>query len=227
MLNITERVEFGGTPQRLSAAEPGGALTRVVHDSDGNLVGALQVSEIRKDGGDLAGCVFINAVQADKRIEDEQPGSAQGHGLGEAAAVVGLVEAQRGDVDDLDVGVLERDPGGATDAVEALADDMERILGGIEEDGAGGSHGEAPEAGSTRGDGHSHLQGEKRLAALGLAADDADGLGGPELVDEPAFGGGLLLEEPRRACFQAHRDFVELLPLLRPGAGGGGANSSK
>jgi len=42
-------------------------------------------------------------------------------------------------------------------------------------------HGEAAQAGDGGGDGD--VEGEERFAAFGLAADDADGLLGPQAVD--------------------------------------------
>src|SRR5271165_5531984 len=63
---------------------------------------------------------------------------------------------------------------------------MQGVLGGEEKDSTGLRHAEAPQASGRRSDGNGHIEREKRLAALGLAADDADGLIGPKLLDEPA-----------------------------------------
>ena len=67
-----------------------------------------------------------------------------------------------------------------------LAHDVERVFGGVEQDGAGLDDGEAAEAGLAGGDGHGHVEGEEGFAALRLSADDADSLCGPETADEPA-----------------------------------------
>jgi hypothetical protein len=97
-----------------------------------------------------------------------------------------VIQAKAGSGDDLDVQGGEVDAGGQREAVQALADDVERVLGGVEEDAAGLGRREVAQAGGAGGDGEGEVQGEEGLAALGLAADDAHGLVGPEGVDEPA-----------------------------------------
>ena len=62
----------------------------------------------------------------------------------------------------------------------------ERVLGGVEQHAPGPAHREAAQARGAGGDRDGHVEREKRLAALGLAADDADGLLGPQPLDEPA-----------------------------------------
>ena len=67
------------------------------------------------------------------------------------------------------------------------AHDVERVLGGEEQDAPAPDDGEAAQARRPRRDGDGHVEREKRLAALRLAADDADGLVGPQPLDEPAL----------------------------------------
>ncbi len=63
---------------------------------------------------------------------------------------------------------------------------MQRVLRGEEKDTTGLRHVKAPQASRGRSDCNGHIERNKRLAAFGLAADDADGLIGPKLFDEPA-----------------------------------------
>ena len=100
--------------------------------------------------------------------------------------IAGVIQAEAGGGDDLDVQRGEVDAGGQRDAVQTLADDVERVLGGVEQDAAGLRRREVAQAGGAGGDGEGEVQGEEGLAALGLAADDAHGLFGPEALDEPA-----------------------------------------
>ena len=137
-------------------------------------------------------------MQAHERIEDEQARLQARDGLGEAAAVGLHVETDGGRGDDEDVEIGERDAGGLADAVEAAAHDVERILGGKEQHAARARHAEAAQAWDAGGNGHGDVEGEERLAALGLAADDADGLLGPQAGDEPAMLLAALLEAPGR-----------------------------
>jgi hypothetical protein len=69
--------------------------------------------------------------------------------------------------------------GGGANAFEPLAHDMQRILGGVEQDAPGPRNGEAAQARRTGRDRHGKVEGEERFAAFGLAADDADRLLGP------------------------------------------------
>ena len=112
---------------------------------------------------------------------------------------VGLeIKTKTGRGDHLDVEFGEASAGGGTDALEAAADDMRRVLGGIEQDPAGTLDGEAAQAGCSGGDGDGQIEGEEGFAALWLAADDADGVLGPELIDQPAPLVGSLGETPGR-----------------------------
>jgi hypothetical protein len=145
-------------------------------------------------------------MQAHKGIEDEQAWLQAGDGVGEAVAIGLEVEAEGGGGDDLDVEIGERDVGGLADAIEAASHDVQRILGGIEQHPSGPRYGEAAQARDAGGHRNGDVEGEERLAALGLAADDADGLLGPQAGNEPAM---LLLALGEAPCGldgqEAHR----------------------
>ena len=97
--------------------------------------------------------------------------------------------------------------GGA--AREALADDGQSVLGGEEQHATATGDGEATQAGGSGGDGNGQVEREEGFAALGLAADDADGLSAPEAFDEPALLGGDegdLVGVTDRQC--SHRRFL-------------------
>ena len=64
---------------------------------------------------------------------------------------------------------------------------MQGVLGGVEQHASWVGHGEAAQAGPARGDGDGQIEGEEGFAAFGLAADDADGLLGPQVGDQPAL----------------------------------------
>ena len=69
--------------------------------------------------------------------------------------------------------------GRGADAFEPLAHDMQRILGGVEQHAARARHGEAAQARDAGSDRDGEVECKERLAAFGLAADDADGLLAP------------------------------------------------
>jgi hypothetical protein len=108
--------------------------------------------------------------------------------------VLGQVQAHTRGGDDLDVERLEPDAGGPGNAHQARAHDVERVFGGEEQHAPGPGGPKPPQTRRAGGDRDGHVEGEKRLAALGLAADDPDGLSGPEVVDEPALLRGLDVE---------------------------------
>jgi hypothetical protein len=76
-------------------------------------------------------------VQAHEGIEDEQPRLQLGNGLGEASAVGVKIKPDRGRGDDLDIQIGERYADGSTDAFEATAHDVQRVLGGVEKNATG------------------------------------------------------------------------------------------
>src|SRR4249920_396308 len=137
-------------------------------------------------------------MQAHERIEDEQPRFQPGDGLFQTYAVSLEIEAQTGRRDHLDVEFGETNAGGGANAFEAATDDMERVLGGIEQHATGIGHDEAPQTAGASGDGDSQIEGEERFAAFRLAADDADGLFRPQPLNEPASLLGSLGETPGR-----------------------------
>ena len=165
-----------------------------------------QVTQEGEQRCDIAADILIDAVQAHERVEHEQPWLQPGDGLVEAGAVGVEIEAQAGGGDHLDVEFGESGAGGDTDAFEAATDDMERVLGRIEQDAAGALHREAAQAGGAGGDGNGQIEGEEGFAALGFAADDPDGLFRPQPIDEPALLLGAIGETPGRLDRkQAHR----------------------
>ena len=135
-------------------------------------------------------------MQAHEGIEDEQARLQFGDGVIEAPAVGLEIEPHGGCGDDLDVEIGEREAGGGADAVEPSAHDVERILGGVEQNAPGAWHGEATQARDAGCDRDSKVECEEGFAAFGLAADDADRLLGPQGGDEPALVLGAIGEAP-------------------------------
>src|SRR3972149_5106695 len=60
-------------PRRALAAGHGAAvLAGVVDDGDGEVVGALQLAQVAEDRGDIAGLIFVDAMEPDEGVEQEQ-----------------------------------------------------------------------------------------------------------------------------------------------------------
>src|SRR5690606_20577680 len=107
---------------------------------------ALELAQVREQRCDLAGDVLVDAVKTHEGVEDEQSGLEPGDGLGETVAVTLEVEPYRRRGDDVDVERGEASAGGGGDAGEALADDVQRILGGVQQHAAGLRRGESAQA---------------------------------------------------------------------------------
>ena len=182
-----------GLPRPCGAAFPG-----MVDEQHGGLEASLYVAQEAEDGGDLGDGIFVDAVQADERVEHHEAGADALHRLDQALAVGAMIEAQCGDVDDGDVEGLEAGAGGAGDALEPGAHDVAGVLGREHQDRAGLVGGEAAQARDAGGDRHGDVEGEEGLSAFGLAADDADGLAPPEPVDEPLLPARSVLQLDRR-----------------------------
>ena len=71
---------------------------------------------------------------------------------------------------------------------------MAGVLGGEQQDGSCLAGGEAAQAGDACGDRDGEVEREEGLAALGLAADDADRLAPPQRVDEPPLAARAVFE---------------------------------
>jgi hypothetical protein len=85
-------------------------------------------------------------MQAHKRIKDEQARAQGGERVDESPAVVLDVEPDGDGSDDVDIEASEIDVGGAADAFDTPADDVQGVLGGKEEDGPLVSDGKTAEA---------------------------------------------------------------------------------
>jgi hypothetical protein len=100
----------------------GAGLTDVMDEDDGDTVFALEAAQEAEELADLGGGVFVAAVQADERIENEHPRFRREQGEREAPAVEGIVEVKRGGADPADGEAVEVDPAGGREAGDALFD---------------------------------------------------------------------------------------------------------
>ena len=142
-------------------------------DSDGDAVGALHASEQPQQGGDFGAGVLVDAVHAHKRIEHEQAWLQGGEGGLQARLVFGAVEAQAGGCDDVQVEVFDVEPPMLTEASDASPYLWQRILGEVDERGAGLLDLEVVQARGGGGDGDGEVEPQPALAALSRVPDYA------------------------------------------------------
>jgi hypothetical protein len=90
----------------------------MVDDDHGEVMSALKLSKEGKQGSDLAGCVFIDAVQSHEGIEYEQTRMELGDGGFETGAIGLQIEAQAGRGDHLHIEAIKRGAGDAGDTFE-------------------------------------------------------------------------------------------------------------
>ncbi len=178
-VGIAPGMELGSAAQGLAGPHVSGAFVGMMDEDDGDGMAALQFSEVGEQRRRLTADILVDAAPADEGIEDEQARLQPSDGLVETGTIGVEVEAQTGRRNDLNVDIGEVEASGDADAVEAAAHDVQRVLGGVEQDPPGPAHGEAAQAGLTGGDGDGEVEGEEGFAAFGFAADDADGFLGP------------------------------------------------
>jgi hypothetical protein len=152
------------------------------------------VAQIGEQGCSLAAGVLVDAVQANEGIEHEQPWLQPGDGFVEPAAVGVEIEAQGRGGDHLHVEIDDRQAGGSADSIKPATDDVQCVLGGIYQDATGPWHAVATQTGGAGGDGDGQIEGEEGFTAFEFAADDADGLLGPQRGDQPPLVGSTLCE---------------------------------
>jgi hypothetical protein len=84
-------VEVAGAAQGLPGIG-GGVLSHVMDDDDGEVVSALELAQEGEELGDLAGVIFVSAVQSHEGVEEQESGSEAFDGFGETLLVALEVE---------------------------------------------------------------------------------------------------------------------------------------
>jgi hypothetical protein len=189
-VGIAPGVEVGAAAEGLAGVVCGG-FACVVDEEDGDVEGAGEVAEGGEDGRDFGGVVFVGALEADVGVEDEKAGAPVCESETEALDVLRAIDPEGRLDDEAEVEVAEGGAAGLAEIFDALADLEGCVFGGVDERMAGARDRVASEAGPSGGDGDGDLEGEPALAALGGAADDADGTGAPKTLDEPGRSRGI------------------------------------
>jgi hypothetical protein len=85
---IAKGMEVAGAAQAVARTGARWRLAGMVDEQDGAPRVPSEGAEAVEDGGHLGGRIFVRAVHADERIEDEEHGPAPGHGGGQALEAV-------------------------------------------------------------------------------------------------------------------------------------------
>src|SRR6201995_2653197 len=86
-IGVAPGVELRRAAQGLAGADVARAFLGMMDDGDGERVAALEFAQEGEQRCALAAVVFVDAMQPDERVEDEQPRLQCGHGLVETGAV--------------------------------------------------------------------------------------------------------------------------------------------
>ena len=187
-------VEVAGAAEVLAGGAGATVLAGVVNDGDGDVKGSLEVAEVGEQGRDIAGEVFIDAVESDEGVEEEEAGAQVGKGVAQTVLVGVEVETQTGGRDDVTGQGGELDAAVAAQAAQAGLDGGGGVLGHVEEGRAGVVDVEGVEAWGGGGDGESEVEADPGFARLRGTTNDTDSGPGPKAVDEPAALGTGLFE---------------------------------
>ena len=184
-VGVAPAVEVTCAAQALTGAFCAGAFAHVVDEQDCQMELTLEFAQVTEQRSDFFGGVFIAAVKPYEGVEDQQRGLECGDGLAQTLAILWQVEQEARGGDYVEGERIEGGVGGRADAFEALADGGQGVLGGKQEHRAAAPDGEVAQARGGGGDTDGDVEGQEAFAALGFAAEDADGLIGPKRFDEP------------------------------------------
>jgi len=160
-VGIAPCVEVAASAERLAGLRASAAIFAcMMHDEDGDVVLALQRTEVAEQRGDLTGVVLVDAVQAHEGIKDEETRRVSADGVAQPRLIASAIEAEHGHGDDVDGDAGELGVSSAADASEARFDDRRRVLGHVEEDGPCVVDVEGAEACGARGDGDGEIERE-------------------------------------------------------------------
>ena len=106
-------------PTQLLAEVCGGGLAHVVDQNHGDIELALEGAQRTEDRGDLLGRVLVDINQTYKWIRAPRGGAEEGNRPVKAVELVRVVKAERGQVDEVDRGVLQDDAAGLGHRLEA------------------------------------------------------------------------------------------------------------
>jgi hypothetical protein len=108
-------------------------FSSMMDDDDSEVEGTLEFTKVSEDRGDVGRGVFIDAVESNKGVENQEPWSKLFGRVTQPFLVLSGVESERSGGDDLNVELSEVEICELTDTLESSANDLRRILGGIEE----------------------------------------------------------------------------------------------
>jgi hypothetical protein len=184
-IGVAPTVQFTGTTEGLPGAAGMGVFAGMVNQEHGQVELALQLAQEGEQARDLGRIVFINAMEPNEGIEDQQDRLEGLDRVGQALAIGGGVQAQCGGGDDFHGQRFEADLRRLADPLQPLAHHRQGVFGREEQNLSGALNGKTAQARRAGGDADGDIQSQETFAAFGFAAQNAHRLLGPEVFDQP------------------------------------------
>ena len=202
-------MQIGGAAQGL-AEIAAGALGHVVDEDQSELIAAVDGAQKAEQGRDIRGAVFIEGMESDQGVQQQECGADALHGVVESELVALGIEAQPVSSDDLQVEAGQIEAAVAAQVGDAVADAWQSILGEIHQGGSGGVDREPPEGGSAGRDRDGEVKAKPGLTHLWLTSDCPHSSGSPEVAHQPLGSVGLRIDGMDRnsgqRCGHGHSD---------------------
>ena len=198
-------VQVRGAAQGLTEVAAA-AFGHVVDEDDSQLMAAVEFAQKAQQSGDVGGAVFVEAVQPDQRIEQQQSGAQGAEGVVEGVLIAVAVEAQAGSGNHVQVEGSQVEAAVAAQLRHPIAHPRQRILCEVDQRRTWSEHLEPVESRGGGRDRDRQIEAEPRFAAFGRAPDDADGGGAPQVADQPLRCAGLRIDGMYRDGGQAVHD---------------------
>ena len=132
-VGIAPSMKLGAAAQCLPSAEVVGSFSSVVDDNNGEMKQTLELTEVSQNGGDIGRSVFVDTVEANKGIEEQEPRSKLLDSKTKPLLILEGVESERRSGNDLNIELCEVEMCEMADTFESSAHDLKRIFGGVEE----------------------------------------------------------------------------------------------
>ena len=93
-IGVAPGVKLGASTQGLSCAEMLCSLSGVMNDDHSEAEEALKFAKVGEDGGDIGRSIFVDAVQPNEGVEEEELRLKKLHGLSQSVLVLKSIESE-------------------------------------------------------------------------------------------------------------------------------------
>ena len=92
-IGVAPGVKVGAAAKGL-ACVIGGVFSGVVDESEGEVKAPREVAKSGEDGRDLSGVVFIDTLEPDVRVKDQEHGLVTVKGFAESSELIGAIDPE-------------------------------------------------------------------------------------------------------------------------------------